>query len=134
VSLAEGIANVALSVVLVRKYGMVGVAWGTVIPNLVTTFVLSVYTLRILGLNPQDYLLKAYLRPVLCGVPVAALCYAFSIGVRTPTWVLFGAEVATVIALFSALSYFICLDREQRASVVLVAYRKLNRERVVHEA
>jgi O-antigen/teichoic acid export membrane protein len=134
-ALAEGVANLVLSLILVRKFGLIGVAWGTVIPHLVTTvFIVPLYTVRIVGLSPREYLLKAYLRPVLCALPVAALCYAFSINVRNPTWLLFGTEVAMTVTVFAALSYFVCLEPEQRASLLNAARQPFVRERVVNEA
>ncbi len=35
VAIAEGLCNLALSILLVKKMGIIGVAWGTAIPNMV---------------------------------------------------------------------------------------------------
>src|SRR6202021_2640608 len=69
---SEGVVNLALSIILVRKIGIVGVAWGTVIPHTINTAVIIPwYTLRTLKLKASEYLVKACLRPVLCAIPTA---------------------------------------------------------------
>lgn len=56
----EGVANLALSLVLVRKFGLIGVAVGTLIPMVVVKgFVQPVYTCRVSGVP-----LRVYLREV----------------------------------------------------------------------
>lgn len=56
----EGVANLALSLVLVRKYGLIGVAVGTLIPMVVVKgFIQPVYTCRVSGVP-----LRVYLREV----------------------------------------------------------------------
>jgi O-antigen/teichoic acid export membrane protein len=113
---SEGVINLALSIILVRKIGIVGVAWGTVVPHLINTgIIIPLYTLRTLKMNLSEYLLKAYLRPVLCSIPVAAACYALSRLVESPSWLMFGAEVLVVCSVFMLLSYGICLTGNQRA-------------------
>ena len=113
---AEGFANLVLSVILVQKIGLVGVAWGTVIPDVICTgIVIPWYTLRILNLSAREYLVRAYVRPVVASLPIAGLAYAFSRLVETPSWPLFGCEVMAICAVLACLSYFLCLDSGQRA-------------------
>jgi O-antigen/teichoic acid export membrane protein len=117
VALCEGVANVLLSIFLVKRIGIIGVAWGTVIPALITnTLVIPLYTLRVLNLSPGAYLLKAYLRPVLCALPVALMAYVFST-LEATSWWRFIAEGLSVCGLFGVMSYFLCLYSEQRAAV-----------------
>jgi O-antigen/teichoic acid export membrane protein len=118
VAIAEGVANLVLSVVLIQRIGLVGVAWGTVIPHLVTTgIVVPLYTARILKLPMSTYLVKGCLRPVICAVPTAALCWWLSRQPPTDTWALFVKEVLLVAAVFGTLAYFLCIDRERRESL-----------------
>jgi O-antigen/teichoic acid export membrane protein len=114
--LAEAIVNLVLSVVLVQKMGLLGVALGTVIPHLICTAVaIPAYTIRVLGMRWSDYL-AAYVRPVLCGLPVAALGYMFSTRAVT-SWLAFAAEAAAMCGTFAVMSYFVCLTRTQRTTV-----------------
>ena len=64
----------------------------------------------------KEYVVKAYLRPVLCAVPVAVMAYGFSL-MAGSSWVAFAAEVAAMSGVFGLLSYFVCLQSEQRAVV-----------------
>ena len=116
-ALAEGVVNVTLSVILVQQMGLIGVAWGTVIPHLIcTTVVVPLYTLRVLKMNMTEYLVKAYVRPVLCAVPVAALGYSFSM-LETTSWLRLTAEALSMCGVFGVMSYFLCLYSDQRAAV-----------------
>jgi O-antigen/teichoic acid export membrane protein len=50
VSFASGVANLVLSLILVGPYGLVGVAWGTLIPTLLLNVFVSIpYTCRVTG-------------------------------------------------------------------------------------
>jgi O-antigen/teichoic acid export membrane protein len=132
----EGVANLLLSIFLVRKIGLIGVAWGTVIPDLiVTSLIVPAYTLRILKMDVRSYIVQAIARPVLCAIPVAVLAYAFSVLVETATWAVFAAEVAAMCFAFGVLAYFFCLNVQQRKSVTgafVLVFRR--REAVVHGA
>jgi len=133
-ALAEGVANVVLSIILIRKMGLIGVAWGTAIPSLLcTTVLVPLYTLHVLKMRVSDYLVKGFLRPVLCALPVAVLGYKFS-QVEAASWLTFLAEAATMCGVFGLLSYFVCLDRQQRASAISKVNAFLRRETIVREA
>lgn len=116
---SEGLVNLMLSIILIRKIGLVGVAWGTVIPHAINTAVIIPwYTLHMLKLSASEYLMKAFLRPVLCAVPVAGVCYVLSHFIENPSWLGLGAEIMIVCGISVSLSYFICLTASQRALVV----------------
>ncbi len=71
VVLMEGIANVALSIVLVRPLGIVGDAIGTAIPLLCTSlFFLPRHTCRQLGIPVRKFLVEAYFYPVVLCLPM----------------------------------------------------------------
>ena len=73
--LLEGIANLILSIVLVRRFGILGDAAGTAIPLLCTTLVfLPRHTCHVLGVRVWTYLREAFLLPLgLCIPLVTAL-------------------------------------------------------------
>jgi O-antigen/teichoic acid export membrane protein len=71
VVLMEGIANLILSIVLVRRLGIVGDALGTAIPLLCTSlFFLPRHMCRQLGVPVRKFLWEAYFYPVLFCVPM----------------------------------------------------------------
>jgi O-antigen/teichoic acid export membrane protein len=74
VVLLEGSANVFLSIFLVRRFGILGDAFGTAIPLLCTTmFFLPRHLCRQLKLSVASYLRKAYLLPLALCVPQVAV-------------------------------------------------------------
>jgi O-antigen/teichoic acid export membrane protein len=71
VTMAEGIANLALSILLVRPYGILGDAFGTAIPMLGTYLVfMPRHLCSRLGIRVSTYLRHSYLLPVLTCVPL----------------------------------------------------------------
>jgi O-antigen/teichoic acid export membrane protein len=71
VVLMEGIANLILSIVLVRPLGIVGDAIGTAIPLLCTAlFFLPRHMCRQLGLPVRKFLMEAYAYPVVLCLPM----------------------------------------------------------------
>jgi O-antigen/teichoic acid export membrane protein len=118
VILAEGAANLVLSVILIRKIGLAGVAWGTVIPDLICTSVIIPWlTLRKLNLGVGEYLKGAFLGPVIAAIPAGILAYTFSEQAVTPSWPRFGGEIALICSAVAVSAYFICLDSGHRAVV-----------------
>ena len=132
--LVEGVVNLVLSIVLIHRMGLIGVAWGTVIPDVIcTAIVIPWYTLKQLNLDVREYFGRAFVRPVISVLPAAVLAYLFSRVAVTPTWVLFGGEVAVICGTVAVMSYFFCLDPWHRDR----AHRRLRsvfqRAPIVHE-
>lgn len=74
VTLAEGIANLALSITLVRPYGIMGDAIGTALPLTCTMlFFLPHHLCRLLKLRLTSYLRDAFLLPLALTAPMAAV-------------------------------------------------------------
>jgi O-antigen/teichoic acid export membrane protein len=73
VTLMESIANLALSIVLIRPFGIVGDAAGTAIPLLCTTlFFMPRHLCRLLGVRIGTFLREAYTFPLLITIPMVA--------------------------------------------------------------
>jgi O-antigen/teichoic acid export membrane protein len=77
VVLVEGAANLLLSIVLVRRYGILGDALGTAIPLTCSMiFFLPLHLCRLLGISLRTYLHRAFLLPaMLCAPLVMALLW-----------------------------------------------------------
>lgn len=74
VILLEGAANLILSIVLVRRFGILGDAVGTAIPLACTTLVfLPRHLCRVLNLRVGVYLREAFLLPLMLCVPLVAV-------------------------------------------------------------
>ncbi len=74
VVLAEGVANLVLSITLVRRYGILGDALGTAIPLACSMlFFLPHYLCRLLGIKLGVYLREAFLLPLALCIPLVAI-------------------------------------------------------------
>jgi O-antigen/teichoic acid export membrane protein len=73
VVLAEGTANLILSIILVRPYGIMGDAIGTAIPlSCSMIFFLPRHLCRLLGIKLRTYLYRAFVFPLALCVPLVA--------------------------------------------------------------
>lgn len=71
VTFCEGVANLILSILLVRPYGILGDAWGTAIPLTCTmVFFLPGHLCRQLGIRLRVFLRQAYMLPLALCVPL----------------------------------------------------------------
>lgn len=77
VTLVEGVANLILSIILVRPYGIVGDAFGTAIPLTCSMiFFMPGHVCRRLGISLRHYLREAYVTPILANLPLVAVLLA----------------------------------------------------------
>ena len=87
VLLAEGVANLVLSVTLSRPYGLNGVAMGTAIPLFCTAvFFLPIHLCRLLQLRLRDFLWGAFGYPILLTVPVALVIRILDARLPSRSW------------------------------------------------
>ena len=72
-SLSEAVANLILSLALVRHYGALGVAIGSAVPLIVANvFVLAPAACRQVGIGMRDFLRQVATAPLACGALAAA--------------------------------------------------------------
>lgn len=75
-AILEGAINLGLSIYLVRRIGIYGVAWGTTIPSVFIELLLwPPYISRLVGIPMWQYLWQTWIRTALAAVPFAAACY-----------------------------------------------------------
>jgi len=113
--MAEGVCNLALSILLVRRMGIVGVAWGTVIPSAASTLVFwPWYIRRVFGLHPLTYAISAWVRPLLAVTPFALATCAVERYWPAEHLIAFFSQVALMLPLALAGYWLVCLDGHQR--------------------
>jgi O-antigen/teichoic acid export membrane protein len=116
--IAEGLCNLALSIFLVKRIGVVGVAWGTAIPNLANALLFwPWYIHRTLKVQPLSYMLSAWIRPALSLAPFIMATYALERFWTAPNLVVFFSQVLLALPLAFAGYWFGCLEKEQRESI-----------------
>jgi len=114
---AEALANVLLSVVLLRSFGLLGVALGVVIPALVIEgFVFPFLISRLYSIRFSEYLMKVYGRPVLIAIVLYAALICITLAVSPASWaaLLLDCIIAAIIAFVLVLTLGITTDERRR--------------------
>jgi len=103
--IVEAIANLALSIILVRVYDIEGVALGTTLPLIITNLILvPLYTCRTLELKYGTYLWRSYATPSVLLVLLACIYYARPIETASYTALIYySAGVTFIVAVFSLI-------------------------------
>jgi O-antigen/teichoic acid export membrane protein len=109
VLLVEGVANLFLSVVLARSYGINGVAMGTAIPLFCTSVLfLPIHLCRLLHLRLRDFLFDSFAYPILLTVPVAIMVRVLDARIVSRSWRELAAILSSAALLygFELFAYF----------------------------
>lgn len=111
-AIGEAIANLTLSIVFVQHIGMIGVAWGTVIPSVIVNAVFwPIYIAAVLKMSLRRYIWQAWVRAGISVVPFSAACYvAERYFTTTHVWQVLAQTVA--LLPIAALGIFACFYRE----------------------
>jgi O-antigen/teichoic acid export membrane protein len=116
VSLGEALANLALSIALVRRYGLLGVALGTAIPvALASLFILLPAACRQAGLGVASFGRLVAAAPLVGAVPAIAATAAFRAALPPDSLPLVFGEGAIVGAIYLLTVCTLGLDRAVRA-------------------
>jgi O-antigen/teichoic acid export membrane protein len=112
----EAAANITLSVILVKRYGLIGVAIGTLIPHaIVALFILPPTVRRLLSIPMKDYYVSTYGRPLIASLPFWGAC-VFIEHVLMPVRLLtFGGAVMAGLTVYAIPSWFLALSADERS-------------------
>lgn len=105
--MAEAVANLLLSVALVRGWGIEGVALGTAIPNIFVSVLLALYICRVLEVRVRDYLRQSFLTPCLGAALLAAAWLIAVEYLPLTTWtelIVVGGAGAATVGVMAALA------------------------------
>ncbi len=98
--LVMAVLNVVISIILVKPLGILGVALGTAIPNVIFAIYLVYKSCALLDVPVLEYLRYVYLKPLIAAIPVLALLvwvqHTFN---PEGIWELIAAGVASVAVL-----------------------------------
>jgi O-antigen/teichoic acid export membrane protein len=115
VNLLTGIAGIALSVALVRTFGAVGVAMGTLIPILVSqAVILPVWTARALKISLKGYVAGAYLGPTAAVLPFAVVYLIISRVWPPAHLATIAVQLLACLTTFLPAAYFLGFTRSER--------------------
>ena len=115
VAICEAITNLILSIILVYKYGMVGVAIGTMIPMVcMNIMVIQWYTCRVVRLSPIVYFKEAYLTPIISVLIFSTILHLLLNLTVIHTWLSFLVVMLIALSLYMSCAWFICLSKSER--------------------
>lgn len=126
VFLADAACNVALSVLLVPRLGVVGSALGTVIPQIVVTMLVGPwYARRELGIPLSTFWLNAHVRPFLAILPFAAVSYYVERSWQAPNLVVYFAQVVLTLPFAALGAWLVGLKQEERRKIASLFARRM---------
>ncbi len=129
-TLAEGVLNLALSISLAQKYGILGVAVGTAIPMLLVKVILQPwYTLREAKISIRQYISHSILVPVLIATFVFVVSSKWNL--TAPTVICVAANILWQSLLFAALFYRFALASSERAIARMPVMKMLHHLRIL---
>lgn len=115
VAVAEGLGNLVLSVLLVKRMGIIGVAWGTAIPNLaVSLFFWPWYVRKNLRISIRDYIVSLWLVPMLAMVPFGICTYIVNRLWMAKNLTVFFLQVACVLPVALMGAWYFGLTAKER--------------------
>jgi O-antigen/teichoic acid export membrane protein len=114
-ALAEGLGNLMLSIALVKSMGILGVAWGTAIPNLaISIFFWPWYIRRTIGIPPREYAYSLWLRPTFAMLPFTLCTLAVNRWWHAPNLLFFFAQAAVIFPSALLGIWYLGLIAEER--------------------
>lgn len=121
-AISEGVSNLIMSIVLVRHFGIIGVAIGTLVPLVITNaLILPIYVCHVSGISAKTIYIKSMLPGILvCGASIF-IGYLVSAMVVPNLWINFIIDIIIVTAVTLAISYFILVKTGMPITVRQVA-------------
>ncbi len=116
-SICEALVNLGLSILLVKRYGLAGVAIGTLIPMLISNLLSGAYALRMLKIGVIEYFRKGIGSPLAAGI-IAFVSARLLIAWWTPlSWRVFFTQTLLCAAFEAVLCAFLCFTQPERKMV-----------------
>ena len=114
----EAAVNVVLSIFLVRTYGVVGTAVGTLIPRLIMSMIVGPWFVRReIGLPLRTFWVGALVLPTVAMVPFAIASYAVERFWPATHLAIYFAQVGLVLPLAAIGFWVVCLSPAERDSL-----------------
>ncbi len=113
----EGIANVIISLLLAKKFGLIGVAIGTMAPMIVSeTIFKPLYICRAVKISLFDYFVT-FGKPILLVIPCLPIAYYFSPLLLGLGWIPVGIICSTLGIIYMSVSFVITSSRKDIVEV-----------------
>jgi O-antigen/teichoic acid export membrane protein len=124
--LFAGLINLLLSILFVKRWGLLGVAWGTAIPTALFAGIMLIVTCRELGIPLSEYAKYVVGRAVLGVIPVTLSLIACERIFDVTGYAGLAAAGVAVVIIFSLIWFFFVYrnDRYTDLEAVLLQFRQ----------
>jgi O-antigen/teichoic acid export membrane protein len=117
-NIAEALANLILSIILIQKYGIFGVAIGTSIPLIINRgFILPIYICGMLKLPVFRFIKEAFTGPIIAAIPFAILIYLVSRYTHIKSLTLFVLEIGIILSVYFLFIFRFSLPKTEKAFI-----------------
>jgi O-antigen/teichoic acid export membrane protein len=115
ISIIEGIISVAVSIVLCKYLGVIGIAIGLAFPKaFLGGVVYPVYLSRLINLKWSDLITKCYLRAMVSTVPVATVLIISIFYLPSNSWLVFFSQLLGCVIIHACASWILGLTRDEK--------------------
>lgn len=112
----EAVANICLSLALVKQFGIVGVAIGTAVPHLfVVVFIFPAMITKMVGLKLWKYITSAYLGPFASILPFIAISYYTKIYHPASSLFDFFLKIFLMLPIYFVTAWFFSFTKEEHS-------------------
>lgn len=115
VAVSEAALNLILSLILIKKYGLIGAALGVAIPRLLNYSIFSaIYIKQAAKISLKEYFRQSFLPPLWTALPFVILLGLISKFLPPQNLWEFTLEVALSGLIFMLLAWNLCFSKEER--------------------
>lgn len=127
VNLVTGIIGIACGLLLIGRYGLLGMITGMSFPIVVSQlFILPVYICYVWQISLKEYIVETWLYPVVSILPYAIALQMFRITRLPETFIGFGLTIVISLIPYMILAYFTCFtyaNRQNLKKTLLLKYK-----------
>ena len=128
----EGGVNLLLSVWLVQRYGITGVALGTSVPHaIVVAAILPPVLARWVPINLRDYYQSVYLRPLAASLPFWLACWWIEHVLRPANFLMFFTAIGAALIAYVMPCWLVAFSADERALLAGSVMRRVRARRTI---
>lgn len=119
VTVAEAVSNLILSILLIKPYGILGVALGTSVPLVLFRMLLSpVFLKKITGFSFWQYLRASFVGPVAISIPVAILAAGLELFLRAESLLELCLQALLLLLVYYLLAWMLIVEEPVKQSIL----------------
>lgn len=115
----EAVINIVLSIILIKYYGIIGVALGTALPHLgFMVLLLSLIVCRHLQVEYFRFIRKSILKPILASCLFGVVCHMVQRYIPANNLIYFFAEILCIMPIYVIIVWLVALDSIEKSIII----------------